>query len=310
MSKRSLPLWMRDAELSPAAPGPKKRVLSESKINEIAAAVIEDVDAKSKVDNENQDQVDTPRRRLRSNFKIPDEIPKREPTAVQLNIEDVPFIDYRGEIRYYTDMRDMAFACDQLVQWVDKRSPEDHPVVPIAFDLEWPFSFQTGPGRTALMQLCVETNVCYLFQLSCLKKLPAAVLQLLTHPRVQLHGINVKNDFRKLARDFPEANADLLIERCVDLGGWYNRIHGSCGVWSMERLVLQVCRQRVDKNKKVRMSKWHVLPLSDDQKLYAAVDVYIGQEIYLKLKDKERQLELEQLELNLALNAPTQTTEE
>ncbi|XP_065083328.1 3'-5' exonuclease [Ochlerotatus camptorhynchus] len=299
MSKRSLPIWMRDAELSPA-PVVKKRVLSESKLNEIAVE-------KSIPENTNVKPLpaedDTPRRRLRSNHKIPDDIPKREP-AVQLNIEDVPFIDYKGEIQYYTDMRDMAFACDQLVQWVE-RQPDEQTQVPIAFDLEWPFNFQTGPGRTALMQLCAETNVCYLFQMSCLKKLPAAVLQLLTHPRVQLHGVNVKNDFRKLARDFPEANAELMIERCVDLGGWYNRIHGSSGVWSMERLVLQVCRLRVDKNKKVRMSKWHVLPLSEDQKMYAAVDAYIGQEIYLKLKEKELKLKLEQQELNLALNPPS-----
>lgn len=147
-----------------------------------------------------------------------------------------------------------------------------------------------------MMQLCAETDVCYLFQVSCLKKLPAALLQLLNHPRVCLHGVNVKNDFRKLARDFPEANAEKMIEQCVDLGQWYNRIHGSTGIWSMERLVLQVCQLRISKNKKVRMSKWHVLPLSDDQKLYAAIDVYIGQEIYLKLKAKALQLEQENLE--------------
>lgn len=296
---------MRDTELSPAPIGGKKIALSENKMSDINVPVSTDEILKSaKSENKLPDLVDAPRRRLRSNFKIADEIPKREPT-IQLNIADVPFIEYKGEIHYYTDMRDMAFACDQLFQWIESTSVNDHPVVPIAFDLEWPFSFQTGPGRTALMQLCVETNVCYLFQLSCLKKLPAAMLLLLNHPRVQLHGVNVKNDFRKLARDFPETNADRLIEKCVDLGAWYNRIHGSCGVWSMERLVLQVCRLRVDKNKKVRMSKWHVLPLSDDQKMYAAVDVYIGQEMYLKLKDKEQKLELENKELDLALNPPT-----
>ncbi|XP_062538598.1 3'-5' exonuclease [Armigeres subalbatus] len=305
MSKRKLPLWMRDAELSPVPVAGKRIALSEKETNVDAVDENESSKPTTKIEKEqNQDQEDTPRRRLRSNFKIPDEIPKREP-VIQLNIEDVPFIEYKGEIRYYTDMRDMAFACDQLFQWVESTSANEHPVVPIAFDLEWPFSFQTGPGRTALMQLCVQTDVCHLFQLSCLKKLPAAMLQLLNHPRVQLHGVNVKNDFRKLARDFPEANADQMIEKCVDLGAWYNRIHGSTGLWSMERLVLQVCRLRVDKNKKVRMSKWHVLPLSDDQKMYAAVDVYIGQEMYLKLKEKEQKLEQEQLELDLALNPST-----
>lgn len=291
MPKRVLPLWMRDS------PGPnaKKRVLSETKLNTIAPKVGESPpvleSAKSLPDVSVPSAENTPRRRLRSNFKIEDDGPPKAEPFVKINIDDVPFIDYRGKIRYFTELHDVAFACDQLVQWVEKQ-PDG--VVPIAFDLEWPFSFQTGPGRVALMQLCAETDVCYLFQVSCLKKLPAALLQLLNHPRVCLHGVNVKNDFRKLARDFPEANAERMIEQCVDLGQWYNRIHGTTGIWSMERLVLQVCQLRISKNKKVRMSKWHVLPLSDDQKLYAAIDVYIGQEIYLKLQAKELQLAQEE----------------
>ncbi|XP_055585882.1 3'-5' exonuclease [Uranotaenia lowii] len=319
MPKRKLPLWMRDSESSPV-PDPRKRVLSEvtesngieaEKDSNVKSFKVQDtvIDSESKALIEQtsaiEDAENTPRRRLRSNFKISDEIPKQEPT-VQLKIEDVPYIEYKGRIEYFTDMRDIAFACDQLVQWVDKQPPEQEQI-PIAFDLEWPFSFQTGPGRVALMQLCADTDLCYLFQISCLKKLPAAMLALLNHPRVQLHGVNVKNDFRKLARDYPEAYADKMISQCVDLGQWYNLIYGSRGIWSMERLVLQVCRLRISKNKKVRMSKWHVLPLSDDQKMYAAIDVYIGQEIYLKLKDAETKLQKERDELASALNPESVT---
>ncbi|XP_055529952.1 3'-5' exonuclease isoform X2 [Wyeomyia smithii] len=287
MSKRKLPLWMRDAEQSPTPSVPKQsRFLSDAVQNGIITKgsetqSVKDVQEDEQKENQSTtlpEEDNTPRRRLRSNYKIPDDVqPKREAT-VKINIEDVPFIDYKGTIRYYTDWRDVACAADEIMQWVDK---QPQVVVPIAFDLEWPFSFQTGPGPTALMQLCAELHCCYLFQLSCLKKLPAALLQLLHHPKVRLHGVNVKNDFRKLARDFPEANAETMIGQCVDLGQWYNRIHGSSGLWSMERLVLQVCRLRIDKNKK------------------------IGQEIYLKLEEKEQKLEQERQELDMALPAPT-----
>lgn len=44
------------------------------------------------------------------------------------------------------------------------------------------------------------------------------------------------SDFRKLARDFPEVNADHLIEKCVDLGVWCNQVCQTGGRWSLDRL--------------------------------------------------------------------------
>uniref|UniRef100_A0A182W4L3 3'-5' exonuclease n=1 Tax=Anopheles minimus TaxID=112268 RepID=A0A182W4L3_9DIPT len=228
-----------------------------------------------------------PKRRLRSNFVFPSE-EKKEAT---LRIDYLPFIDYTGAIEYYTTLPDMAFSCNQLMDTLVQQSPTTDQDIPIAFDLEWPFSFKTGPGRTALMQLCATPDRCVLLQVSCLKRLPAALLELLYHPRVVLHGVNIKNDFRKLARDFPEVDADRLIARCVDLGQWYNQLNGSTLRWSLARLVEQVLKQRINKDKKVRMSQWNVLPLSADQKLYAAIDVYIGQQLYLNLAEKQRQQE-------------------
>lgn len=65
-------------------------------------------------------------------------------------------------------------------------------MIPIAFDMEWPFTFQTGPGRTAVIQLCADIDLCYVFHIAELKKLPTALVQLLTHDKVLLHGVNVK----------------------------------------------------------------------------------------------------------------------
>ncbi|XP_035911281.1 Werner Syndrome-like exonuclease [Anopheles stephensi] len=276
MSKRKLPLWACSAVKHEPAEDGGSTVKPDAPIVDMKQGV------PTSVKNE-----DAPKRRLRSNYVFPAEETKKPDTKV----EYLPFIEYTGAIEYYTTLQDMAFRCDQLMQEITQQLQSTDQDIPIAFDLEWPFSFKTGPGRTALMQLCVKTDCCLLLQISCLKRLPAALTQLLYHPRVVLHGVNIKNDFRKLARDFPEVDADRLIARCVELGQWYNRLNGSTGLWSLARLVEQLLRLRMNKSKQVRMSKWDVLPLSEDQKLYAAIDVYIGQKLYLNLAEKQRQQE-------------------
>lgn len=65
-------------------------------------------------------------------------------------------------------------------------------IVPVGFDLEWPFNFQTGSGKTALAQICLSEEVCHLLHLYNLKKLPASLIALLTHSKVKLVGVNIK----------------------------------------------------------------------------------------------------------------------
>ncbi|KAL7727753.1 hypothetical protein ACLKA6_008085 [Drosophila palustris] len=200
--------------------------------------------------------------------------------------EKLPFIRYKGAIKYYTENHEIAASADEVMQWVEKQTEAD--VVPMAFDMEWPFSFQTGPGKSSVIQICVDERCCYVYQLSKLKKIPAALVALLNHPKVRLHGVNIKADFRKLQRDFPEVAADPLIEKCVDLGVWCNEVCETGGRWSLERLANFIAKKAMDKSKKVRMSKWHVIPLDENQLMYAAIDVYIGQVIYRDLEQREK----------------------
>lgn len=58
--------------------------------------------------------------------------------------------------------------------------------------MECPFSFETGPGKTAVIQLCADINVVYVFHLTNIKKLPAALCILLKHDRIQLHGVDIE----------------------------------------------------------------------------------------------------------------------
>lgn len=74
-------------------------------------------------------------------------------------------------------------------EWANQQTEN---VIPIAFDMEWPFSFTTGSGRTAVIQMCANLDTCYVFHVYNLKKLPAALFLLLSHERVCLHGVNIK----------------------------------------------------------------------------------------------------------------------
>jgi werner syndrome-like exonuclease len=153
-------------------------------------------------------------------------------------------VKYAGKIHFFLDAREIAAAADDLLNFVNSQT--DSEVVPVGFDMEWPFNFTTGPQKTALIQVCavreedLETGPCYLFHVTQLAKLPPAFMAFLKHPKIRWHGVNIKNDFRKLQRDFPEVDSQELIDRCVDLGVYCNQVCSTSGRWSMERLVAYV----------------------------------------------------------------------
>lgn len=113
------------------------------------------------------------------------------------------------------------------------------------------------------------------------------------------------SDLRKLERDFKEFPSQKVVEsNCLDCGPFANERLRRSGRWSLEKLtalvvlfsyyfVLFCCnlmskiridrnvsmhiqlRKKIDKNPEVRRRKWHVQPLSDAQKIYAATDAYV-----------------------------------
>lgn len=57
--------------------------------------------------------------------------------------------------------------------------------------MEWPFSFQTGSRKTALIQISPDLRTCFLLHVSELENLPYSFKKLLTHPNVGLTGVNI-----------------------------------------------------------------------------------------------------------------------
>ncbi|CAO1421424.1 unnamed protein product [Diamesa serratosioi] len=278
MSKkpRVLPVWMTKN---------KKQRVGEA-LSNIVGNANDSIEEKNPVKGSSSKNESTGRK-LRSNFPLFNKQDKEvENLEVTWSSAEYPLIDYNGKITYLNDFVGIAEACEELIKLVDNNTSDK---VGIAFDMEWTFSFKSGPEKTSVIQICADVDHCYIFHLPQIKKLPASLKLFLNHPKVILHGVNIKCDFRKLERDFPLIPAEPLIHKSLDLGQYYNSVYGSSGRWSMERLVLQVCKLRIDKNRNIRCSKWHLMPLTEDQQKYAAIDVYIGQVIYNTIAAKEKE---------------------
>lgn len=269
MSKkiRNLPKWMTN-----------RRDAVGGAINNIVSISRPEASKENKSQNILFDTDEPAKKRLlSSNYEFPKTEEDLRAFEPKFNTEDLPMVNYEGNIHYLSEFYIIAEACDSLIQKVEATEGEEK--IGVAFDMEWTFNFQTGPEKTALIQVCMDLNNCFLFHLPLLKKIPAGVAIFLNHPRVVLHGVNIKNDLRKLHRDFPVIKVEPMIENCIDLGVWYNEVFNSSGRWSMERLVLQTMKMRIDKSRQTRQSKWHVHPLNENQKKYAAIDVFVSVKI-------------------------------
>ncbi|EFA11337.1 3'-5' exonuclease [Tribolium castaneum] len=228
--------------------------------------------------------------RMRLRSSVPQEEREAEKLKKQKEEEEFrnrPPIQFKGKKIYIRDFIECALACDNLIKLADEAAD----VLVLGFDVEWPFSFQTGPGKAALIQISPDLDTCYLIQISDLKKLPKGLSVLLAHPKVRITGVNIKNDIRKLSRDFAGFDVEKNIENCIDSGVLANQILPFQQRWSMERLVTFLLKMTISKDNKVRMSKWHVSPLSKEQLDYAATDAYASLVLYNELKKREAQEE-------------------
>lgn len=77
--------------------------------------------------------------------------------------------------------------------WVNIKT--EHDKIPVGFDMEWPIidpKDTEKSSKTALIQFCCSTSVCYLFQVWEHKTLPETLVDLLQHKRFLLHGNYIK----------------------------------------------------------------------------------------------------------------------
>lgn len=186
----------------------------------------------------------------------------------------MPLVKYTGKIHYLSKFCDIAEAFDGIIKLIEEK--EEYPC---AFDIKWTFSNfkdQSGPQIVAALQLCLDLENCYILQMIDIKKIPAIFTAFLYHPKVIFHGMNIKHKIQLLVKDFPILNADKLIEKCIDLGDFYNEIFKSSEKWTLNRLSMNTLEEKISKARRhLQMYNWKYL-LSEIQLLYASINVYVS----------------------------------
>jgi len=180
------------------------------------------------------------------------------------------FLTFKGNLKYCDNVVDVCVTCEKLLKVADKT-----PLLVLGFDLEWPVLFGGRGGKTALMQICPQGNLCYLFHIFKFANLPKALIVLLRHPNVRLTGLNIRNDIRKLARDFKLDLSSVIENNLIELVDFANeRLNLPRKTrWSLASLTLNQVGAHLDKTHSVRASDWSK-QLSPAQVTYAATDAY------------------------------------
>ncbi|EKM56744.1 uncharacterized protein PHACADRAFT_172418 [Phanerochaete carnosa HHB-10118-sp] len=175
---------------------------------------------------------------------------------------------------------------------------------PIGFDMEWRVFFRRGAStttrRTALIQLSSQNTILLVHEL----------IEDCSVPKV---GVNIRNDGLKLYKDYQVAARNL-----IELGAFAKQADPSFSaphkrnIVSLVTMVGMYERREVHKGD-VRTGNWELLPLAEDQKIYAANDAHSALMVYLTLckikEEKESVLDPKAFTSSIAVESyPEPTT--
>ncbi|MDE7130150.1 MAG: 3'-5' exonuclease domain-containing protein 2 [Alistipes sp.] len=188
------------------------------------------------------------------------------PTISNDDITTMPTARFDGRIVVVDDESQIEAACKDLSR---------HAV--IGFDTETRPSFRAGvTNRVALLQLSTP-RTCYLFRL-CRIRLDNRILKILTSKRITKVGADVAGDMRSLhvRREFREQGFVDLQSEAV-----------GCGIEDKSLRKLAAITLGVRVSKAQRLSNWEASRLTEQQKMYAAVDAWVCIEILNRMRSSQ-----------------------
>ncbi|XP_047326838.1 Werner Syndrome-like exonuclease [Impatiens glandulifera] len=153
----------------------------------------------------------------------------------------------------------------------------------IGLDVEWrPMFGRHSPySPVATIQLCIGHR-CLIFQLIYASYIPDSLIEFLNNPNYTFVGVGIENDVKKLENDYQlgiEPSivdlAELAADRCDDDEFLY------AGLKKLTSMVLDL---DVVKPRRITLSRWDDLYLSDKQVQYACIDAFLSFEIGRVLK--------------------------
>ena len=198
-------------------------------------------------------------------------------TALGMTYDEYTFT---GSIIYSHTNADTNIICEELIQ----RLEESQDTKIVGFDTEWPVTYTKGSqAKTALVQVCVDDQKCYLFHVSCMPKFPAMLKKLIEMDNVKKVGLSIEGDIWKLGKDYDIRAKDIVQNSIIELKTLANKKLRSLENWSLEGLTKNTLRLRISKDPDVRKCDWSQFPLPRNQQLYAATDAAVSLKIYNKL---------------------------
>ena len=212
--------------------------------------------------------------------------------------------------------RDQAFAGAVCARWRARENldaelsttREKPPSLLLGFDVEWRPNYVKGavPNRVALVQLAEPGGQVVLTRLARAKTLHPDIVDLLTHARVVLVGVGVKEDVKKLTRDFAGCFADAGRRRRASGGARAHsppalRFADLCDVaraasakepgpegFSLKKLAAFYGVSLSHKTKALTMTNWEKPVLCPAEIRYAAQDADCGLRVARAMFEKER----------------------
>ena len=205
-------------------------------------------------------------------------------TVEQVVALSYPEYKFDGAIIYSYNSDDCNILCDDLLSSID--TDKD---VFMGFDTEWPVTFQKGKqAKTALIQICLDKDKCFLFHVSCMAKFPAMLKKLIEKLSIKKVGLNVEYDLWKLETDYDIRVKNVVQSGTVELKTLANKRLKTAENWSLEGLTKNVLRMRLSKDPSIRTCDWSQFPLPEAQKRYAASDAAVSLILYKELMKIQR----------------------
>lgn len=152
-------------------------------------------------------------------------------------------------------------------------------------DCEWKISYKKGHvNPISLIQFGREKVVVLFHIVSC--GLQQCIIDILLNPQIIKVGVNISGDVQKLQRDFGHLMGGEARGAC-DLRT-LSRVTAIPPQMSLAGLVQSELGAILPKPHAIRCGDWGRIPLSHEQQKYAALDVYAGYLIFLRILGRWR----------------------
>ncbi|GGM86401.1 3'-5' exonuclease domain-containing protein 2 [Shewanella xiamenensis] len=190
------------------------------------------------------------------------------------NLAPLSLVDMRDDMR--VEIRVELVTPDTLTAALQQLSSESV----LGFDTETRASFEPGVQHPLSLVQLATSDTCYLFQQAVLGERLAELKPLLENEQILKVGIGLRGDGQALKRDW-----DIQVSPRLDLN-WAMAQLGAGKEMGTRQLVAALLHKRIDKPKKMTLSNWQQVPLSQAQVQYAALDALAANQCFWQLIDK------------------------